>query len=95
MQHRLDEIRPAVHDAMADRRDRAVIAGLLQPAENRAHGRHVIDAGERALEGEIGRLAGGCPDRAFRRRAEPLDLSRRKEADRAAAGDAEGGEFER
>ncbi len=94
-QDRLGKIRPAVHDAMADRRYRIVMAGVLQPAENCAHRRTMVDAGERALEVETRRLARCCLDRALRRRAESLDLSRGQQGKRAAVGDAEGGEFER
>ena len=54
---RLGVIRPSVHDAVADRGDRGIVARLLKPVENGAHRRRVIDARERPVETELGRFA--------------------------------------
>ena len=55
-QNRLGVIRPSVDDAMANRRDRRIVARLLEPAENGAHRSRVIDAGVRPVDAELAPL---------------------------------------
>ena len=91
-QHRLDEVRPAVHHAMADRRNRTMVALRAQPAENGAHRRLMIDAAVRWFEDELGLFARGRLDGALRRRADSLDLPRRELIQCAAIDVRESGE---
>ena len=74
-QNRLGIIRPSVHDAMANRGDRRIVARLLQPVENGAHRPFVIDACVRLVETELDGIARGCLHVAFRGRADALDLA--------------------
>ena len=56
-QNRLGVIRASVHDAMANRRDRRIVARFLEPVENGAHRCFVIDGRVRLVETELGCLA--------------------------------------
>ena len=95
-QHRLDEIRPAVHDAMADRDDRRVVARLPEPAENGAHRRR---DGRRArpTRSNVRPLVSPAAvvTAPLSGRADALDLSRSELVRLAAVDEREGGEFER
>ena len=94
-QLRLHEIRPAVHDAMADRDDRRIVARLPEPAENGAHRGVMVDRAGRRIERETALLARGRRHAALSGRADALDLSRSKLARLGAVDKREGGEFER
>ena len=52
-QDRLGVIRPPVHDAVAHRCDGGIVARLLEPVEDGAHGGRVIDGGVRRVETEL------------------------------------------
>ena len=74
-QDRLGIIRPAVDDAMADRGNRRIVPRVLEPFQNGAHRRHMIDTGPRLVEPECALLTRGCRDAAQSGRADPLDFA--------------------
>ena len=94
-QLRLHEVRAAMHDAMADRGDGKVVAGLPQPGENGAHRDLMVDAADRRVEREIAFFTRGRLDAALGRRADALDLPRSELFQLATVDQREGGEFER
>ena len=75
-QLRLDQIEPAVDDAVPDRGDGRFISGLPQPAEDGAHRDLVVDMGGRRIERERAFFARSHFDVAAGRRPDALDLAR-------------------
>ena len=93
-QHRRGKVGPSVNDAVADRDDALRVAHVLEPAENDPGRRLVVELGRRSVEDELGLFAGRPLDRAFRGRADSLDLACGNVRDFAVVG-AEGGELQR